>query len=148
MASERTHIAVANRTQQTIAHLLKDSDCHSPWIATTAFYKALHIVEAVFANDRSILHTANHDDRAQKLKTIRKYENITKNYLPLFRASMVARYLSTHDSFDSYMPPAEVESKLLKHYLHQVESSSKKFLAQPDKLVEIEKAFANHCGDS
>jgi len=100
-------------------------------------------VEAVFANDRAVLHTSNHDDRANKLKTIRKYDNIAKNYLPLFRASMIARYLGGHDSFDVYMTPSDVESKLLKHYLHQVEKSSKKFLASPDQLHEIGNAFAN-----
>ena len=60
----------------------------------------------------------------------------------------MARYLAAHDSFDSYMPPAEVESKLLKHYLHQVEKSSKKFLVQPDELQGIEQVFANKSGDS
>lgn len=143
MASEAIHIAAANRTQATIEYLLKDRDAHSPWIATAAMYKALHVVEAVFVNDRAVFHTSNHDDRANKLKTIRKYDNIAKNYLPLFRASMIARYLTGHDSFDIYMTPANVESQLLKHYLHQVEKSSKKFLTSPNQLREIGHAFAN-----
>ena len=143
MASEKTHLAAANRTQLTIAHLLQDRDCHSPWIATTALYKALHVVEAVFANDKAVMHTANHDDRAQKLKTIKKYGNIAKHYFPLFRASMVARYLTGHESFDSFMSPAVVEDKLLKHYLHQVEKSSKKFLTKPDELQEIGKRICH-----
>jgi len=48
MATESVHIAVANRTQKTIVRLLKDLTDSSPWIAITAFYKALHVVEAVF----------------------------------------------------------------------------------------------------
>jgi hypothetical protein len=142
MASEKTHIAAANRTQKTISHLLSDKDRHSPWIATTAFYKALHVVEAVFANDHSVEHTSNHDERAQKLKTIRKYENIAKHYLPLFRASMVARYLVSHDTFDAFMTPDKVESRLLRHYLLQVEKSSRKFLTSPDDLQDVAQALA------
>ena len=148
MSSETAHIDAANRTQRTISHLLTDRDSHSPWIATAALYKALHIVEAVFANDRAVLHTANHDDRAHQLKTIRKYENIAKCYLPLFRASMNARYLTSHDNFDDFMSPATVESQLLKHYLHQVEKSAKKFLSQPDRLDTIDQAFPNQGGDT
>jgi hypothetical protein len=76
MASERDHIACANRTQKTIGHLLQDCATHSPWIATTAFYKALHVVEAVFANDSTVGHTPDHDQREQTLKRTRKYAHI------------------------------------------------------------------------
>lgn len=52
MPTEAQHIASANRTQKTIEHLLADVATHSPWIATAAFYKALHIVEAVLVKER------------------------------------------------------------------------------------------------
>lgn len=137
MANEEQHIAAANRTQNTIGHLLPHIDVTSPWVATTAFYKALHIVEAVFSNDRSIGNTADHGSRERKLKSVRKYENIVRNYMPLSRASIVARYLSSHPIFDEYLCPQDVVSQLLLHHLHQVESSAQRFLSNPEELLRI-----------
>jgi len=137
MATENEHLAVANRTQKTIGHLIPELSINSPWIATAAFYKALHIVEAVFFNDSDIRHTSDHGGREKRLKRIRKYDNISRHYLPLFRASIVARYLSGHKSFDKYLSPNEVVEKLLKHHLHQVEQSAKRFLSNRDSLDSI-----------
>lgn len=142
MPSEKDHLDCANRTQETIKTLLADNrQLHSPWIATAAFYKALHIVEAVFSNDSRISHTANHDERDAALKTSRKYENIFKNYIKLKRASMNARYLSNCSVFDDYLSDSEVEDKLLRHGLKQVENSAQKFLANPSDLNSIDTAF-------
>ena len=135
MASETAHLECANRTHKTIEHLLADLQTHSPWIATAALYKALHVVEAAFANDKSIQHTSNHDERGHKLKKVRKYEHVARHYFPLFRASQIARYLTDHDTFDAYMTPQQVKDKLLKHYLHQVEESCSKFLSDGSELT-------------
>lgn len=141
MASESIHIEWANRTQQTIAHLLADPSIHSPWIAIAAFYKALHIVEAVFANDTSVGNTSNHDERERELKKHRKYEHIYKNYAFLKRASVNARYLAGGSSFDAYLPPDQVVAELLEHRLHQIEQSAMKFLKNPSALVPVDSAL-------
>lgn len=129
MASEHDHIACADRTQLTIGHLLQNKAVHSPWIATAAFYKAVHIVEAVFYNDSAVRHTSDHDRREQALKNARKYAHIYTNYSILKRASTNARYLSECDSFDDYISPEKVIAKLLKHHLHQLETSARKHLS-------------------
>lgn len=129
MAKEHDHIECANRTQRTIGHLLTDKATNSPWIATAAFYKAVHVAEAVFSNDSAIGHTSDHDQREQALKSARMYEHIYKNYSPLKRASTNARYLSECKVFDDYMSPDTVVATLLKHHLHQVELSAKKYLS-------------------
>lgn len=129
MAKEQDHIACANRTHSTIGHLLQDRATNSPWIATTAFYKAVHIVEAVFFNDAAIRHTSDHDRREDALKGARKYEHIYKNYAVLKRASTNARYLSECRAFDDYMGPERVVEILLKHRLHQLEVSAKRHLS-------------------
>ena len=98
MACESVHIQVANRNQGTINHLCEDRKEHSTWIVTVAFYKALHIVEAVFASDSSIRHTSDHATRFVKLRTTRKYEHIYRRYSKLSRASNVARYLEDDSS--------------------------------------------------
>jgi hypothetical protein len=130
MAKEHDHIECANRTQKTIGHLLtSDKVTNSPWVATAAFYKAVHVVEAVFSNDNAIGHTSDHDRREQALKSARKYEHIYQNYSVLKRASTNARYLSECRVFDDYMTPDGVVATLLKHHLHQLEKSAKKCLS-------------------
>lgn len=141
MANETDHIDCANRTQKTLAHLLSDKAVHSPWIATLAFYKAVHIVEAVFFNDRSIVHTSHHSDRELALKRTRKYEHIYRNYGPLYRGSQNARYLSGCRNFDDYLSPDEVIEILLKNHLKQIENSARKFLREPGELVGVETLF-------
>lgn len=129
MAKERDHIECANRTQKTIGHLLtSDKAANSPWIATAAFYKAVHIVEAAYSNDSAIGHTSDHERREQALKSARKYEHIYESYSILKRASTNARYLSECRVFDDYMTPDVVVATLLRHHLHQVEKSAKRFL--------------------
>lgn len=141
MATESDHLACANRTHKTIVHLLDNAADNSPWIATTAFYKAIHIVEAVFSNDRTVQHTSNHGDREQALKRQRRYQNICDNFLPLYRASLNARYLLSCTCFDTYLTPEDVIAILLKHHLHQVEQSAAKFIKNPGQIVAITSAF-------
>ena len=68
MASEADHLAAANLNQKTLAYLCQDVSIHGPWVAVVAFYKALHIVEAVFANDPDIRHCTDHGSRERALK--------------------------------------------------------------------------------
>ena len=95
-------------------------------------------MEAVFANNRKILHTSDHGERSKKLKSERKYMKIVEHYLPLERAGWNARYLAEHGSFDNYMSPQEVIDDLLKHHIVQLERAAKKLLKPPDGLDGIE----------
>ena len=52
MSTESEHIALANRDQATLEYLLLDPPKCSEWIAAVAFYKSLHVVEAIFAQNR------------------------------------------------------------------------------------------------
>ncbi|NQT39530.1 MAG: hypothetical protein HQ581_18685 [Planctomycetes bacterium] len=137
MPTEAKHIASANRTQLTIAHLLEKLNQNSPWVATTAFYKAVHIVEAVFDNDKNIGHSSDHYSRENTLKQTRKYNQIVKHYLPLLRASIFARYLPSSGVFETYWTPENVVSQLLGHHLRQIEKSAKGFLSDRDNLDDI-----------
>ena len=107
MASEADHIAAANLNQKTLAHLCQDVSVHGPWVAVVAFYKALHVVEAVFANDPDIRHCTDHGSRERALKMNRKYAHINKQYAPLSRAATIARYLhhsgTDYHSFFDYL---------------------------------------------
>lgn len=45
MPNEEAHIRLANRNQAVIDSLLPRVDEFSEWVTTTAFYKALHVID-------------------------------------------------------------------------------------------------------
>lgn len=49
MASELVHIELASRNHRTLLYLLEKHDDPPEWVTTVAFYKAVQVVEAVFA---------------------------------------------------------------------------------------------------
>ncbi len=61
MPTKEAHVAVAKSNQRTIDYLLQTDD-HLGWVVTVAFYKALHIVEAMLHADQSAprKHTDDH----------------------------------------------------------------------------------------
>ncbi len=132
MPTKNAHIILANRNQATIQHLLSDKDAHSEWITTIAFYKAVHMVEAVFATDR--VHSHNHENRDHHLKTQPKYAKIYKYFRPLWAASMIARYLydpetkTGYTTFSKYLTPDAVVSEMLRYNLRQLERATQDFL--------------------
>lgn len=118
------------------------TDEHLAWIVAIAFYKALHIVEAVFeADPRSpVKHTDDHGTRNKVLKTTSRYKHLWDNYRPLYEASLVARYLHfdgspTVDVFSTYMPKTVVKNLILGHHLHQIQQSARRLLADPNFLA-------------
>lgn len=132
MPSERAHLALADRNQTVIDHLLQRPDECMEWIVTVAFYKALHLVEALFAHD-GLGHGQSHENRDYLLKTNRRYAHIYRHYRPLWAASMVARYLydpagGTYSTFADYLPPGEAKRQMVDHRLHQIEMSVAKLL--------------------
>lgn len=133
MPSENTHITIAKHNQATIEYLLPKINEHSDWITTIAFYRALHIVEAIFFRNSKILHGHNHETRDHHLKSNRRYSHIYKHYRPLWAASTIARYLEkdgdVYTSFSEYLPSEMVKTEILGHRLHQIEISAKKFLS-------------------
>ena len=141
MPTEAQHITAANRTHDTIAHLLSEKVRTSPWIATTAFYKALQIVEAAFCNNADQSHSSCHDEREDTLKRTPRYRKLYSHYSVLKRVSLIARYIDGAPDFDAYMSPDDVVDKLLKHHLKQVEKAALKILSAPNELTTIDAAF-------
>ena len=91
MASETEHIELANSNQKLIDHLIRENSFHD-WLATVAFYKAIHVVEAVFANNLHY-HSHSHADREDRLKRTARYKAIFTNYSHLLTESRTFRYL-------------------------------------------------------
>ncbi len=144
MASEAAHVRLVRRNQATIDTLRADPAAHAEWITTIAFYKALHLVEAVFADDPNVRHATSHDHRAAHLKRNNRYRQIWRHYRPPWAASMVARYLQdtgtggqSYESFADYPSPDQIEGQILRHYLRQVEASARKLMS-PAARAQLE----------
>ncbi|MBN2211949.1 MAG: hypothetical protein JW709_11185 [Sedimentisphaerales bacterium] len=140
MPSESDHINLALRNQQALDTLIAHEQPHSEWITTIAFYKALHLVEAVFARNKQ--HSHNHEHRENHLKRDRRWSHIWKHYRPLWAASMIARYLqdehgATYRTFEDFLPPERVQPELLHHRLSQIELSVKKLLS-PESRARLD----------
>jgi len=137
MPSLNAHLDLANRNQDLIDHLTPDIGRFPEWVTTVAFYRALHLVEAVFATDPAIKHGGDHGKRHDYLKRNKKYKAIYEAYRPLWAASVVARYLedkssaTDYSSFSKYLPVEEVKRLVLDHYLREIESSVEQLLGRP-----------------
>ena len=136
MPSRDAHLRLAEANQKAIDYLLLQYKKFSDWITTVAFYKALHLVEALFAKEGR--HGQSHERRERILKTERKYQHIYKHYYPLLEASLVARYLEDREkgeygSFSEYLAPDEVKTEILNYRLKNIERSVKKLLSPAKK---------------
>jgi len=135
MASEIEHIDLANSNQKLIDHLIHENSFHD-WLTTVAFYKAIHVVEAVFANN-SNYHSHSHADREEKLKRTARYKAIFTNYSHLLTESRTVRYLLNPRS---RLTIETVKSLLIYKRLFAVEQNSLQFLSDRAKksLVKIQ----------
>src|SRR5437870_4728789 len=103
MASKADHIALANKNHDVLLHLMARPVDFPEWITTTAFYKAVQIVEAVFANAK-LRPSSNHTDRLNRLKRNPKFANLFPHYRALLSASCIARYLRDESRFGQLGP--------------------------------------------
>lgn len=154
MSSTIDHIKLANKNHRALLYLLEKSDEHPEWVATVAFYKAVHVVEAVFAADGK--HSNSHDARISELK-FSKYKEIFKAYRPLYAASLVGRYLAdstpykldngntvSYCSFEDYMTASDVVKRLIKKRLKVIEDNAVRFLSDTQKelLLRVGENFS------
>lgn len=144
MARESDHIRLANRNHDALLHLIGDSMRSPEWITTIAFYKAIHVVEAVFAVHN--WHSTSHDKREMALKA-NPYKGIWNNYSHLLSASKVARYLADsrgdgYSQFSDLFSAAQVKKKLVAKRLYGVEQNAMAFLsaASRSQLKQIDPA--------
>jgi hypothetical protein len=146
MSTEAAHIALANRNQAALDHLLTDEHTCSEWIAVVAFYKSLHVVEAIFAKESAPWHLHDHHKRLERLKTSRKYSLLFSPYRAMWSAALVARYLAHQPSdssrredsyacFNDYLPVANIRPKLLDNYLYSFEHLAEQLLGSSAKTL-------------
>ncbi len=86
MGTTTDHKDKAEHNQKFLGSI--DRKVFPDWFVTVCFYKALHLVEMVFAKDGK--HSDNHRDRHDALK--REHPDIWLEYLPIYTQSRRARY--------------------------------------------------------
>lgn len=86
MGTRNDHKEKADHNQRFLASI--DQSVFPDWKVTVCFYKALHLVEMLFAKDGR--HSDNHRERHDVLK--RDHADIWMDYLPLYSQSRRARY--------------------------------------------------------
>lgn len=126
MASERDHVRLANRNHEAL-ELLRADGKHAEWITTIAFYKAVHVVEAVLASHFG-WHSSSHDDRLKSLKAQSAFQPVFKPFRTLYALSRTARYLEG-GTFADVVPGNDVEQKVLKKLLLPIEDNCLQFLS-------------------
>ena len=86
MATEKQHLAKARHNQR----MLETVDPQFPdWIATVAFYAAVHLVEAGFIRQGGS-NSNKHSERNRRLK--QHFPGVWRKFQPLWNLSKVARY--------------------------------------------------------
>ncbi len=131
MASEADHISLANHNHDALMALMPAVDRFPDWVSTIAFYKAVHVVEAVYAIVLN-KHSCSHHDREQVMKA-RKFAAIYKDYAHLLTASRVARYLENasgtkYKKFSDFLDGSRVK-QLIGQRLVRLEQSALLFLS-------------------
>ncbi len=128
--------AIADNQQLIDAMSQNLTPQNAPWVTVLAFYKALHLVELLFHLDnRSPCRrgASSHETRGELLQNTKHYQAVHNNYATLKRASEVARYLEVaghaYDSFAEYMSEEQVRSRILGHYLPQLEAAVGRILS-------------------
>jgi len=123
MPTAQHHLKKVQEDLATAKLLMDAGQQHRCWCATTLFYVALHIVEAMLDLDSTSAasHFTSHSNRNALLRTTRSYEKVWRNYKELHQISLVARYLDNgYVDFDVYLSEADLKSRVIGHYLAQV----------------------------
>ena len=87
MATESDHKQQAQHNADFLRAI--DGTLFPDWVATVAFYRAVHLVEMLFAHDKRPAG-GSHNGRNQALK--RNYPDLWREYRPLYNLSRTARY--------------------------------------------------------
>lgn len=91
MGSSQQHRQKSERNQEFVDQIL-GLGFHE-WTAIAIFYKAVHLVEMMFA--QSGVHSQTHQERNESLRD--NHPDLYREFHPLFNFSLMARYDCTGD---------------------------------------------------
>ena len=90
MPNDQQHLSKFRITEDAQLALENAPNDHPDWIVITAFYQALHWVDAFLAKTQR--HPTNHGRRNWEVRNDVDLKAIRKNYKRLYDASIFARY--------------------------------------------------------
>ena len=128
MPSEQDHAALAAHNQDTIDYLLNAGEKFADWVVTVAFYRAVHLVDAMLDHIDGA-HGVDHAHRSDLLRANRSYANVLMHYNALKEASTIARYLSdrrgsrSFKTFSDYCKPNRVKPDFVDGRLNELRKS-------------------------
>ena len=92
---------------------------HVDWIVTVAFYTALHITDALFANDG--ITVTSHNQRNDILFRTNRYKKINACFHPLYGLCRTVRYMANPSQWVSF---DKIDKDVLESRLYPIEKSS------------------------
>jgi len=106
-----------------------DRETHADWLLVSAFYVAVHAVEALFAEHS--IHSTDHHERKRILRREPRWKAIYDNYHPLENASWAARYECNYTESADF-----VRANFLKGYLLKLEQAVCRQLKQTKPTLD------------
>ncbi len=134
MPDRGAHLKLADHNLDALRYVAARIEDFPDWVCTIAFYRAVHLVEALLDHD-GVGHSATHKSRQRVLKRNPRYREIYKHYRPLRAASEIARYMvgdgREYAEFTDYLSPEQVRSEVLDHRLEKLNRSVSRLLSKP-----------------
>ncbi|HEY1065812.1 MAG TPA: hypothetical protein VGE52_06875 [Pirellulales bacterium] len=141
MPTQSEHEAIAAHNELVLRHLLaQDLRFLSSWATTIAFYRALHLVNALLQGDPKSpgRNPPAHTTRNEWIRREPRYHGFAVVYDMLYRASRVARYEKTcPGDFNAVFPLRTVERAFAGSYQRQLEREIASLLDGDDFLRRV-----------
>ena len=144
MPSYQAHLRQAQHNEHLLSDLVTNLS-YKDWVATVAFYAAVHYVEAHFFNDASIVHTEatiptgpdgrwQHSPHSWRQQLLRRYctRQVWGGFRSLHNASYVARYL---------MPSGQVVAVTTDAQTHWTDNDTRDFVLVDLKNIKSALGF-------
>lgn len=109
-----TAVQHRQKAEHNLEFLKTIGDDYPDWMATVAFYAAVEMLEALFA-ERGY-HSTSHEDRKRYVR--KNFQSIYQAYSALYNASLDGRYQPSN----RWLPAAEVRSELIARRLKHIKS--------------------------
>lgn len=107
---------------------------HHDWIATVAFYTALHAVDAAIAF-HGVEDITDHGARKHILIKTNTLKQVCRHFLPLYDISRTVRYMADPTS---WIRPDRIDAEILAGHLYPIEQSVCKLIGQQLDLPLIQ----------
>jgi hypothetical protein len=127
MPNSQEHQAKAERNRAFVDRI-KASVENADWVAISAFYAAVHLVERLCATDNK--HHVSHNARLAWVYRHRRHQTIHTAFSVLYDASRIARY-GTINQFDKAFPGDTVQKILVDVHLVRIETYVTAYFSPP-----------------